>query len=66
MWRFLLGFYMCGVLQTGALVFVALPQSKPKWGRGQRAAAGLVLGLLWPVLTPWMMRQAQQRVAKGH
>jgi len=59
---FLLGFYMCGVLQAGSLVFVALPQSKPNWGRGQRAAASLALGLFWPVLVPWLLRQTQQRV----
>ena len=63
---FLLGFYMCGVLQAGSLVFVALPQSKPDWSRGQRAVAGLVLGLFWPILAPWIMRQVGRRVAKGH
>ena len=62
---FLLGFYMCGVLQTGVLVFVALPQSKPKWSQGQRAAGGLVLGLFWPVLAPWLLRQAGRRVEAG-
>ena len=66
MWEFVLGFYVAETFQTACLVYIALPQSKPKWSRGQRAAASLVLGLLWWLLVPWIMRQAGRRVAKGH
>jgi len=66
MWQFLLGIYVAETIQTAALVYIALPQSKPKWSQGQRAVASLVLGLLWWLLVPWIMRQAGRRVAKGH
>ena len=62
---FLLGFYISQVLQIGALVYIALPQSKPKWSQGQRAAASLVLGLFWWALVPWLLRQAGRRVEAG-
>jgi len=65
MWQFLLGFYISQVLQIGALVYIALPQSKPKWSQGQRAAASLALGLFWPILAPWIMRQVGRRVEAG-
>ena len=65
MWEFVLGFYVAETIQTAALVYFALPQSKPNWGRGQRAVAGLVLGLFWPVLVPWVMRQVGRRVEAG-
>jgi len=65
MWQFLLGIYLAETIQTAALVYIALPQSKPNWGRGQRAAVSLVLGLFWWALVPWIMRQGRRRVVKG-
>jgi hypothetical protein len=56
--EFFLGFYLCGLIQTGALVYVALEQQKPSWGPAKRLAVSIGLGLFWFVLAPWLLHQA--------
>jgi len=63
--QFLLGFYVCGFIQTGSLIYIALEQQKPDWGPAKKIAASTALGLFWFVLAPWLWKRAAGRAQSG-
>jgi len=53
--QFLLGFYVCGFIQTGALIYVGTARSEPKWSKGRRLLVSIVMAIFWPAVGPWML-----------